>query len=102
TSIVHTKARVRRYQQLTYSIKTYSAHLPFLTYNLSSSFTHSIHVFLGFPFLTPPTTSKFLHLETQSPASLRSTCPNHLSLPRLTLAFDASSAPPPFPITSPK
>src|SRR5437899_12636099 len=49
-----------------------------------SSFTHSIHVFLGLPFLTPPTSSKFLHLETQSPASLRSTCPNHLSLPRLT------------------
>src|SRR5437867_7494064 len=49
-----------------------------------SSFTHSIHVFLLLPFLTPPTTSKFLHLETQSSASLRSTCPNHLSLPRLT------------------
>src|SRR5437899_559300 len=49
-----------------------------------SSFTHSIHVFLGLPFLTPPTTSKFLHLETQSPDSLPSTCPNHLSLPRLT------------------
>src|SRR2546425_5865228 len=49
-----------------------------------SSFTYSIHVFLGLPFLTPPTTSKFLHLEIQSSASLRSTCPNHLSLPRLT------------------
>src|SRR3989441_12732173 len=49
-----------------------------------SSFTHSIHVFLDLPFLTPPTTTKFLHLEIQSPASLRSTCPNHLSLPRLT------------------
>src|SRR6059036_3649508 len=49
-----------------------------------SSFTHSIHVFLGLPFLTPPTTLKFLHSETQSPASLRSTCPNHLSLPSLT------------------
>src|SRR5437899_2455681 len=76
-----------------------------------SSFTHSIHVFLGLPFLTPSTTqsrtgpqslaahrespgspagqykpattSKFLHLETQSSASLRSTCPNHPSLPRL-------------------
>src|SRR5438876_10199266 len=48
------------------------------------SFTHSIHVFLGLPFLTPPNTSNFLHLETQSPAALRSTCPNHLSLPRLT------------------
>src|SRR3989441_12058657 len=28
--------------------------------------------------------SNFLHLETQSSASLRSTCPNHLNLPRLT------------------
>src|SRR5437867_13187048 len=49
--------------------------------------THSIHVFLPLPFLTPPTISKFLHLETQSPASLHSTCPNHLSLPRLTTLF---------------
>src|SRR2546425_9617098 len=49
-----------------------------------SFFTHSIHVFLPLPFLATPTTSKFLHLETQSSASLRSTCPNHLSLPRLT------------------
>src|SRR2546425_3597370 len=50
-----------------------------------SSFTHSVHVFLPLPFpLTPPSTSKFLHLEAQSSASLRSTCPNHLSLPRLT------------------
>src|SRR5437867_10787106 len=47
-------------------------------------FTHSIHVFLALPFLASPTTSKFLHLETQSSASLRSTCPNHLSLPCLT------------------
>src|SRR3989441_12137485 len=46
--------------------------------------THSIHVFLLLPFLTPPTTSKFLQLETQSSASLHSTCPNHLSLPCLT------------------
>src|SRR5206468_9652776 len=49
-----------------------------------SSFTHFIHVFLFPPFLTPPPTSKCLHLETQLSASLRSTCPNHLSLPRLT------------------
>src|SRR5437867_6114465 len=49
-----------------------------------SLFTHCIHVFLLPPFLTPPPTSKCLHLETQSSASLRSTCPNHLSMPRLT------------------
>src|SRR2546425_13081892 len=47
--------------------------------------THSIHVFRLLPFFfTPPTTSNFLHLDTQSSASLRSTCPNHLGLPRLT------------------
>src|SRR3989441_6663936 len=85
TSIVHTKARVRRYQQLTYSIKAYSAHLPFLTYNLSCppSHTPSMSFSASLSLHRPPTTSKFLHLETQSSASLRSTCPNHLSLPRL-------------------
>src|SRR3989441_7158929 len=46
--------------------------------------THSIHVFLPLPFLVPPTTAKFLHLETQSSAFLRSTCPYHLNRPRLT------------------
>src|SRR5206468_2522310 len=57
-------------------------------HSLMSLSTHSIHVFLPLPFpLSPPTTSKFLHLETQSSASLRSTCPNHLSLPRLTTLF---------------
>src|SRR4051812_23066493 len=67
-----------------------------------SSFTHFIHVFLFAPFLTPSTISKCRHSETskrsaarfsrqvqppgsetQSSAPLRSTCPNHLSLPRL-------------------
>src|SRR6266516_6303487 len=46
--------------------------------------TPTIHVFLPLPFITPPTTSKFRHLETQSLSSLRSTCPNHRNLPRLT------------------
>src|SRR3989442_14626624 len=46
--------------------------------------THSIHVFLPLPFLMPPTAFKFLHLETQSSAFLRSTCPYHLIRPRLT------------------
>src|SRR3989442_3596909 len=46
--------------------------------------THSIHVFLPLPSFLPPTTSKFLHLLTQSSAFLRSTCPYHLSQPRLT------------------
>src|SRR5437867_11241228 len=46
--------------------------------------THSIHVFLPLPFFMPSITSKFLHLLTQSSAFLRSTCPYHLSRPRLT------------------
>src|SRR3989441_4304237 len=37
----HTKARVRRYQQLTYSIKTYSVHPPFLTHTLSCLLSHT-------------------------------------------------------------
>src|SRR6266516_1183291 len=49
-----------------------------------SATTHSLHVFLPLPFFIPPITSTLLHLETQSLASLRSTCPNHLNLPRLT------------------
>src|SRR6059036_1486171 len=59
----------------------------FNPHSFMSFFTHSIHVFLPLPFLTPPTPSKILHLETQSSVSLhvRSTCPNHLSLPRLTI-----------------
>src|SRR5437899_718484 len=60
-----------------------------------SSFTHSIHVFPGLPFLTPRTTSKFLHLDTQSPAFLRSTYPNHLSLPRLITIHTHKTQPTP-------
>src|SRR3989442_4939320 len=60
-----------------------------------SSFTHFIHVFLFPPFPTPPTTSKRRHSETQSSAPLRSTCPNHLSLPRLT-TLSTLSIPKPF------
>src|SRR5207247_4431210 len=60
-----------------------------------SSFTHFIHVFLFPPFLTPPPTSKCLHLETQSSTSLRSTCPNHLSMPRLTTLSTLDTQPTP-------
>src|SRR6266516_3643896 len=49
-----------------------------------SANTHSLHVFLPLPLFISPITSRFLHLETQSSASLRSTCPNHLNLPQLT------------------
>src|SRR5437867_4318535 len=97
--IVHTKARVRRYQQLpTIESLQYvlSCASSFLSPNsLMSSFTHFIHVFLFPPFPTPPTTSKRRHSETQSSAPLRSTCPNHLSLPRLT-TLSTLSIPKPF------
>src|SRR3989442_4743361 len=66
----------------------------FNPHSFMSFFTHSIHVFLPLSFFAPPTTSKFLHLETQSSASLRSTCQNHLSLPRLT-TFSTPSIPSP-------
>src|SRR6266516_2006141 len=49
-----------------------------------SDTTHSFNVSFPLPFFIPPITSKFRHLETQSLSSLRSTCPNHLNLPRLT------------------
>src|SRR5208282_3000373 len=51
-----------------------------------SSSTHYRHVFLGLPRPLPFTlsTTICLHAETQSSGCLRSTCPNHLSLPHLT------------------
>src|SRR6267154_474496 len=58
--------------------------------------THSIHAFLPLPFLMFPSTSKLLHLETQSSAALRSTCPYHLNLPRLT-TLSTLSIPKPLP-----
>src|SRR5258706_4952930 len=58
-----------------------------LLFNLNlfmSSCTHSCQVFLPLPLPLTPSTTKLLHAETQSVGSLRSTCPYHLSLPRLT------------------
>src|SRR5678815_2710611 len=45
---------------------------------------HSIQVFLLRPLSLVPSTFISLHAETQSFLSFRSTCPNHLNLPRLT------------------
>src|SRR5664279_1930691 len=53
---------------------------------LISSATHSFHVFLPLPFPLFPVTTMFLHAGTQSLASLRSTCPNHLNLPWHTMS----------------
>src|SRR5258706_722288 len=49
-----------------------------------SSCTHSCQVFLPLPLPLAPSTTKPLHADTQSVGSLRSTCPYHHSLPRLT------------------
>src|SRR5665811_345690 len=50
---------------------------------LMSSSTHSRQVFLPLPLPLFPTI-RFLHADTQSSFSFRSTCPNHLNLPPLT------------------
>src|SRR5258706_4564097 len=58
-----------------------------LLFNLNlfmSSCTHSCQVFLPLPLPLTPSTTKLLHADTQSVGSLRSTCPYHLSLPRVT------------------
>ena len=49
-----------------------------------SSFTHSYQVFLPLPAHLTPATTTFLQADTQSSSLLRSTCPNHLNLARLT------------------
>src|SRR5271157_3474219 len=57
-----------------------------LSFNVDiSSSTHSRHVFLGLPrpLLFTLSTAICLHADTQSSGCLRSTCPNHLSLPCL-------------------
>src|SRR6267154_2055518 len=94
TSIFHTKARVRRHQQIKTKIRLNKILLLHSDRSCASSFfrlnlfmsvaTLSNHVFLPLPLLMTPSTSKFLNLEIQSTAVLRSTCPYHLSLPRLT------------------
>src|SRR5881296_3699942 len=68
--IVHTKARVRRYQQLNPSNMSYLVHLPSLVRAFSCLYSHTASMSsYSPPFLTPPPTSKCLHLETQSSAS---------------------------------
>ena len=49
-----------------------------------SSSTHSFQVFLFLPLHLAPATFTFLQADTQSSTLLRSRCPNHLNLPRLT------------------
>src|SRR5512139_837469 len=56
-----------------------------------SFFTHSPQVFLLLPFCLSPSTSKYLQADTQSLSLLRSRCPNHLSLPRLTTSDTSST-----------
>src|SRR5450432_3420633 len=56
---------------------------------LMSSLTHSRQVFLPLPFFLFPTI-RFLHGDTQSSFSFRSTCPNHLNLPLLTTSVTST------------
>src|SRR5664279_726401 len=48
--------------------------------------TNSFQVFPPLPLPPFPSTTIFLHADTQSSVSLRSTCPNHLNLPWCTLS----------------
>src|SRR5664279_4716129 len=48
--------------------------------------THRFQVFLPLSLPLFPSTSIFLHADTQSSVSLRFTCPNHLNLPWRTLS----------------
>ena len=56
-----------------------------------SSFTHSLQVFLLLPTHLTPATTTFLQADTQSSPLSRSTCPNHLNLPRLTTSTTLST-----------
>ena len=49
-----------------------------------SSLTHCSHIFLLCPDPSPPPPPTLLQADTQSSTLLRSRCPNHLNLPRLT------------------
>ena len=48
------------------------------------SLTHCSHIFLLLPRPLVPSTTNLLQAHTQSSTLLRSRCPNHLNLPRLT------------------
>src|SRR5664279_667540 len=64
----------------------------FFSINFFMSFaTHSFHVFLPLPLPFFPSTSILLHADTQSSVSLRSMCPNHLSLPWRTTSDTLTS-----------
>src|SRR5208282_1354229 len=87
TSFLRATTWVRRFPQN--AISPYRPICASITLSFNfyiSSSTHSRHVFLGLPGPLPfrLSTTICLHADTQSSGCLRSTCPNHLSLPRLT------------------
>src|SRR5271157_5159410 len=87
TSFFRATARVRRFPRMPLLHTARFCVSSTLSFNFyMSSSTHSRHVFLGLPQPLPFTlsTTICLHADTQSSGCLRSTCPNHLSLPRLT------------------
>src|SRR5271166_6279814 len=87
TSFFRATARFRRFPRmpLLHTARSCVSSTQSFNHDMSSS-THSLHVFLGLPRPLPfiLSTTIFLHADTQSSGCLRSTCPNHLSLPRLT------------------
>src|SRR3989442_1468931 len=102
--IVHTKARVRRYQQLNPSSISYPVHLPSLVRTLPChpSHTSSMSSYSPLPHTTHHLQTSALRHPIIGPFTFH--IPKSLNFPQahLTLALDASYAPPPFPITSPK
>ena len=87
TSFFRATARVRRFPRMPFlhTARSCVSSIQSFNFDMSSS-THSLHVFLGLPRPLPfiLSTTIFLHADTQSSGCLRTTCPNHLSLPRLT------------------
>src|SRR5207248_9071971 len=82
---VSAHARVGRFPKMPLRHSTRSNASSLFRCNLlMSSPTHSIQDFLPLPLPLTPSTNSSLHLDTQSCLLLRSTWPNHLSLPCLT------------------
>src|SRR5664279_2950214 len=81
-----TLVRVGRFPKMPPLHKARSCASSCFSINFMSFATHSFQVFLSLPLPLFPSTSIFLHSDTQSSVSLRFTCPNHLNLPWRTLS----------------
>ena len=80
-------ARAKRFPRMPFLHFARSSVSIRLRFNFAmSSSTHCHQVFLGLPLPFTLSTTMLLHADTQSSESLRSKCPSHLNLPRLTTA----------------